>query len=118
MKSRLVSFLILFLSAGSVSERPARAEQPAAQAVLAISDAHRRFLSRIASRTIRDAVLRRNAYEPGYVPAALDSLETEVVLRVRERGYLLAAGVGGPSPIALATRDAALAAVGMVMKDR
>ena len=88
------------------------------QAVPAISDTHRRFLSRLAHRTIRDAVLGRDMYEASYVPAALESLNVEVVVRVRERGYLLAAGVGGPLPVAQATRDAALVAAGMMMDGR
>ena len=76
-------------------------------AVPVVSDTHREFLSRIARRTVRDATLDRGGYEPGYVPAALDSLVLEAVVRLRDRGYLRAAGVGGPAPISRAVRDAA-----------
>ncbi|MFQ5589822.1 MAG: AMMECR1 domain-containing protein [Phycisphaerae bacterium] len=80
----------------------------------AISEIHRSFLSRIARRTIRDAILGRAVYEPGYVPATLESHSNEVVVRLRQRGYLLGAGAAGPAPLAHATRDAATAAFAMI----
>ncbi len=66
------------------------------------------FLSRIARRTISDARAQRPMYEPGYVPKRLQSMQREVIIRLRQDGYLLCAGVGASAPIALATRDAAL----------
>ncbi|MBI4718721.1 MAG: hypothetical protein HY763_13015 [Planctomycetes bacterium] len=79
---------------------------------------HREFLSRVARRTIRDAVLGRAPYAPGYVPAELDELRTEALVRFREGGYLLAAAAGGPVPVALAVRDAALGAFQSLRAER
>lgn len=76
-----------------------------------ISDAQRTFLSRVARRTIRDAMLARPSYEPEYIPDELRGVDAEVVVRLRERGFLRDAGVGGPGPISVAVRDAAVAAV-------
>jgi len=89
---------------------PSRGEEQVQPDVPKISDIHRSFLSRVARRTLRDAVLGRDMYEPGYVPAALGGLTCEVAIRLRQRGYLRAAGTAGPSPVTRATRDAALAA--------
>ncbi len=75
-----------------------------------ISETHRAFLSRVARRTLRDVVLGREMYEPVYVPGALSDLTIEVVVRLRQSGYLIASAAGGLKPIALATRDAAHAA--------
>lgn len=72
-----------------------------------ISEVHRRFLSRVAERTLRDAAMERGRYQPRYVPEALESMEVEAVVRVRQRGYLLYSGQGGPAPVATAVRDAA-----------
>ncbi len=90
------------------------ATDPPEPAVPAISDIHRGFLSRVARRTLRDAILGREVYEPGYVPATLESPSLEVVVRLRQHGYLRAAGAAGPSPLAQATRDAATAALTML----
>jgi len=76
-----------------------------------ISDPQRRFLSALARRTIRDDILGRPAYEPTYIPKALQMLEADVVVRLRQRGFLRAAGVGAPAPVTTATREAARAAV-------
>lgn len=70
----------------------------------------REFLSRLARRTVMDAVRGRPRYEPDYVPEALGAVSSECVVRLRDHGYLLAAGAGGPGPIAAAVRDAADAA--------
>lgn len=80
------------------------AEQPV------VSPSHRAFLSRVARRTVRDAFGKQLTYKADYVPGPLTSLSVEVVVRLRQRGFLLASGVGGPGPITVATRDAALAA--------
>lgn len=80
-----------------------------------IAEQHRVYLSRIASRTLRDGFARRGIYDPSYVPADLESLSAEVLVRLRHRGYLIAVGVGGRAPIALATRDAAASAVQTVL---
>lgn len=82
-----------------------------------VSESQRVFLSRMARRVVRDAVLGRKPYEPAYVPEALESCNTEVVVRLRRRGYILAAASAGPAPVALATRDAALSAAEMLTAD-
>lgn len=76
-----------------------------------LDDFERQFLSRLARRTLRDALLERPRYEADYVPAALQHLNAEAVVRLRRDGYLLAAGAGGPAAAAPAVRDAALAAL-------
>jgi hypothetical protein len=86
------------------------ADVAATNGVPTISETQRQFLSQLARRTLRDAVLERPVYEPGYVPAALRALETEVVVRLRQHGFLCGTGAGGPAPVAHATRDAALIA--------
>jgi hypothetical protein len=72
-----------------------------------VSDTQRAFLSRVARRTLRDSVLGREPYDPGYVPEALNSAAAEVVVRIRRHGFLLAGITAGPGPLAIATRDAA-----------
>ena len=81
-----------------------------------LSEAHREYLTRLARRTLRDALLGRQRYEPGYVPAALESLTAEVVVRLRQGGYLRSGGSAGPAPVVQATRNAALAAFEMMGK--
>ncbi len=84
---------------------------------ITISGAHRAFLSRVARRTVRDVVLKRGQYEVTYAPAVLRSTEAEVVVRLRRGGYLLAHSAGDLQPIALAVRDAALAAARQIAED-
>ena len=84
----------------------------------ALSQAHRKYLSTLARRTMRDKTLGRDTYEADYVPAALSDLNVEVVIRLRLDGYLLAEGAGGPAPVAQATRDAALGAVQVLTDNR
>lgn len=83
-----------------------KAEPPAEPPVPPLNETHRQFLSRVARRTLRDAVLDRGKYKPNYVPRALASLPAEVVVRLRQSGYLRGAGSAGPGPITEATRDA------------
>ncbi|MCH7945665.1 MAG: hypothetical protein IIC73_06590, partial [Armatimonadetes bacterium] len=97
-----------------VTQAGVNAGVPAAPPVPSIAESQRNFLSRVARRTLRDAVLGREEYEPTYVPAALAGLSAEVVVRTRLGGYLLASAAAGPKPIALATRDAART-VGLMM---
>ncbi|MCO6436803.1 MAG: hypothetical protein J5J06_06930 [Phycisphaerae bacterium] len=79
-------------------------------AVPALADHEKLFLSRVARRALRDTVLGRDPYEPDYIPSSLQEKTTEVVVRLRQGGFLLAASSGGPAPIADAVRDAAAAA--------
>lgn len=92
------------LHAGQLEEPP----------VPSLSKTHRVYLSRVARRTVRDVALKRERYELDYVPVALERLNGEVVVRLRQRGCLLATAAAGPSPVAKATRDAALTAVQML----
>ena len=110
----LLLILPLMASGEPVSQSVPPTEEPV---VPRLSDAQRIFLSRVARRTLRDAALGRKIYQPGYVPAELESVSIEVVVRLREGGYLRAAGASGPTPIVSATRDAALAAYGMLRGD-
>ena len=75
-----------------------------------ISQRHRAFLSELVRRTLREAVLGRPAYQPRYVPDALVQPEAEVIVRLREGGYLRYAGTGGPAPLVEATQFATLSA--------
>lgn len=79
---------------------------------------HREFLARLARRTVRDALWNRPPYEPPYVPDGVQGVTAEAVVRLRQHGYLIGAGAGGPSPLAQATRDAALAAASGLVHDR
>ncbi len=109
------TLLILGASPLSAWQQPANAQQ----AVLPeLSPEHKAFLSTVARRTVRDAMLGRPAYEPSYVPAELQAVSAQIVVRLRQRGYLHDAGASGVSPIALAARDAAVAAVARLAAER
>jgi len=108
------AFLVMFLSAPRSS---LLAEDAVSARAPVVSEVRREFLSRLARRTLRDAVLGRETYQRDYVPAALGSVYAEVVVRLRQRGYLLAAGAGATKPIAESTRDAALAAATTWIRD-
>ena len=82
----------------------------------AVRESHRAFLSRLVRRTVRDVTLGRESYEPEYVPAALLATETEVIVRIRRGGFLLAVAGAGPEPLADAVRHAALTAGGNLAK--
>lgn len=81
----------------------------------AIQPAHQTFLTRLVRRTIRDVTLGRDRYEPEYVPRALEKLEIEVVVRLRHSGFLLAMTSAGPSPAAIAIRNASHQAMELVV---
>ncbi len=83
--------------------------------VPAISETHKTFLSRLARRTVREVVAGHTPYEPGYIPAALKNEQAEMIVRLRQGGYLVAAVAVGPGSIALATRDAAQGAAHMLV---
>lgn len=113
--------LILITTSGRADDRnrdkaaaaqPSKVRTPEAPS---LSPEHRAHLMRIARRTLSDAVLGRESYEPAYVPDAVGALELEVVVRLRERGFLFAAGAAGPSPVALGVRDAALLCASSVL---
>jgi len=114
--------LVLFAArAGVGADEPSSAAQSErkvavrAPRVPDLSRTHRQFLMSVARRTLADAALGREAYEPGYVPAALEAIDLEVVLRLRERGFLFATASAGPAPITRAVRDAALLAARNVL---
>ncbi len=103
--------VLLYTSAAATVPESAEPTAPS------LSEAHRKHLSRIVRRTVRDTFAGAE-YEPGYVPAALRESEVEVVVQLRDSGYLLAAGVGGPAPAAKATRDAAATAAKTLIDDK
>ncbi len=90
------------------------AQDMAEPPVPSISKTQRAFISRVARRTVQDLAAGREAYEPKYVPAALRETNAEVVVRLRQSGYLIAAATAGEGPLAIATRDAALTAAKMI----
>ncbi len=94
------------------------ASDSSAASILSLTENHREFLSRLARRTIGDSVENRAPYEPRYVPQEVRGITAEAVVRLRHHGFLLGTGVGGPSPVAQATRDAALAAATGLTLDR
>lgn len=79
-----------------------------------ISHEHKLFLSRLARRSVDDRLRTGRRHEPDYLPHRLRDRTCEVVVRLRHRGYLLAAASAGPSAIALAVRDAATTAAEMM----
>ena len=103
-----LAFLACLLPAAQGTRAGAPPREPP---VPVISDTQRRFLSQLARRTMRDAILGRGKYEPAYVPQELERTQAEVVVRLRQDGFLRDAGTGGPASVAEATRNAALAAV-------
>ena len=82
-----------------------------------IRPAQRRFLSTLVRRTLRDAILARPKYAPSYTPKALQTIEGEVVVRLRQGGYLRATGTGGPAPLAIASGFATQAALASLRKN-
>lgn len=84
--------------------------RPLVSAMPELTLSQKEFLSKVARRSIRDAVLRRPNYTPEYVPAQLTSMEYEAIVRVRDHGYVLAFGAAGPAPLAMSVRDAAVSA--------
>jgi len=103
--------------AATSTGRSLAADAPASH-ILTLTENHREFLARLARRTVRDAVSNRPPYEPEYVPEGLQGRTAEAVVRLRQHGFILGAGVGGPSPIFQATRDAALAAAAGLAHDQ
>lgn len=78
-----------------------------------LDPSHRAYLMRTARRTVRDAVLQREPYDPTYIPSDLASLQREVVVRLRVAGFLIGEASSPKAPIALAVRDASLTATRM-----
>src|SRR3990172_6519056 len=112
MSGHKFSWLVAaFFTAGAAAPaaQPSATDPPILRAAN-LGENHRAFLARLARRTVRDAVWDRKPYEPEYVPDGLLGVAAEAVVRLRQQGFLLGAGAGGPAPIAQATRDAALAA--------
>ncbi|MCH8146542.1 MAG: AMMECR1 domain-containing protein [Planctomycetes bacterium] len=98
------------ISLGLAGAPAADSDVPAEPLVPQIADAQRSYLSRLARRAVADFVGHKKIYESSYVPAALIGKQFEAVVRIRQDGYLLAEGAGGPLPVHEAVRDAALAA--------
>lgn len=100
----LFACLWLAISWGELRAEPLESGKPPV-----LSDTQRQFLSHLARRAIRDALLSRPPYEPEYVPSTLQDVEAEAVVRVRRDGYLLANAAGGKTRLVASTRDAAAA---------
>ena len=98
------------ISLGLSGARAADSDVPAEPLVPQIAGAQRSYLSRLARRAVSDFVGSNKVYESAYVPAALIGTPFEAVVRIRQDGYLLGEGAGGPLPVHQAVRDAALAA--------
>jgi len=94
----------------------ASAESLVEPEILAISSTHQAFLTRLTRRTIRDVTLGRERYEPEYIPEELQHLKIEVVVRLRHSGFLLAMTSAGPSPAAIAVRDASHQSMKLIME--
>lgn len=93
------------------------ANQLADPPVPRINEVQREFLSRLARRTVRDAMLDRPAYTPDFVPEELSKLQAEVAVRLRQGGFVC--GIGAAfGTVATAVGDAAAAAAKMPMPDR
>lgn len=118
MAAHKVPWLALALMFAAASEPAARALAADPSAFANLTENHREFLARLVRRTVRDAVWNRTPYEPQYVPDGLQGVTAEAVVRLRQHGYLLGAGAGGPLPLAQAARDAALAAAAGLIHDR
>lgn len=104
MKRRKLTLLLcvsLFIGSSSVVSFGADAVAPR------IIASQQTFLSRLARRTLEDAIAGRGVYEPQYIPDSLATLRGECVIRVRQRGYLLSVGAGSAGLVASAVRDAA-----------
>jgi hypothetical protein len=107
----LICPAIVSVSSAMAGDVPPEPEVPK------IREPHRGLLSRVARRTVRDRILGRSAYTPSYVPNEMTAMEVEVLVRLRQRGYLRGTAAAGPGPIVLATRDAALSAAEMIVSD-
>jgi hypothetical protein len=112
------SISTLFIVVAAPSATPLFAVDAPGPPLPNLNGPHREFLARLARRTVRDAVSNRKPYEPEYVPSGMEGVAAEAVVRLRQHGFLLGAGAGGPAPIAQATRDAALAAAARLKVDQ
>lgn len=74
----------------------------------ALSDSNKAFCVRLVRRTMRDQIVHQSHYTPDFVPKDLQGVETEVVVRLRQGGFLLAESSAGPGHLATVVRDAAL----------
>jgi hypothetical protein len=95
----------------AATEPSASAEPPIPrEGVPKIGLVEREFLSKLARRRLRDFALGRPVVAADYVPLALRDLRAEVVVRLRQEGYLLNTGVAPEGAIAESVPAAALAA--------
>lgn len=112
---RSTAILLLLAPIWGALSTPAGAEPLKPGKAPELTDEQKTVLMRIARRTVRDAALGRDRYEPSYVPEDLEKIEAEAVVRLRLGGYLLSHASGGPAPVALAVRDAAHANVEQIL---
>lgn len=102
-----IAFLVCGVVAGALSSSHSRADSNVLPVAVKISAPLQKYLSRAARRTIRDSLLGREAYNPGYVPAALKEVNGEAVVRLWQEGFLRATGAGGPGPVVYCVTQAA-----------
>jgi AMMECR1 domain-containing protein len=101
---------------GALSTSGVRGGQGHSPVAPSISAPLQKYLSRTARRTVRDAMLNREAYEPSYVPAGLTSVNGEAVVRLWQDGHLRAMGVGGPGPVVYCVTQAASVAAAALQR--
>lgn len=83
----------------------------------AIAPDDRRFLSRVARRTIEQYLSDRSHYASPYVPTSLAELNCRLVVTIRHGGRQVGIGSAGPGPIVQTTIEATLAAVRVAWKN-
>lgn len=115
LNPRKAAVILVIASSLCVLSTPARAELLKPGRPPKLTDEQKALLMRTARRTVRDAALGRDRYEPSYVPDDLAKIEAEAVVRLRLGGYLLSHASGGPAPLPIAVRDAAHANVEQIL---
>jgi len=94
----------LLLVAAAAGADPAPSPPP-------ISSLDQRFLVRLIRQAVEQRLRDESVYEVGYVPPSLRGLECQAVVTLRQHGYVRGLGTGLRGPVAVACRDAALAAL-------
>lgn len=82
--------------------------EPVAPAIEPLDQA---FLTRVVRRTLEQHVEKGTVYQPTYLPPSLADLQCQMLVTLRQFGYVRGAGSSGLTPVVTAARDAALAAL-------
>lgn len=72
---------------------------------------HREFLSKLARDAVENTLAGRASGNPQDVPKSLAAVHGQCIVRLRQAGFLLSVGVGGPGLLTTAVSDAATAAI-------